>query len=79
MSDLVHAEILSFEVDTPDRAILTFTAKNMTCRLALGACQVEFIDTVAPRIRIAMEAGRLKRAAEEARVTAMCTDPLPPD
>lgn len=78
MSDLVRAEILSFEVDTPDRAVLTFTAKGLTCRLALGANQVEFLDTVSPRIRIAMEAGRMKRAAQ-APAPEPVTDHLPAD
>lgn len=74
MSDLVQAEILSFEVDTPDRAVLTFTSKTLTCRLALGPNQVEFLDTVARRIRIAMEAGRRKRAEDLDRDLV----PLPP-
>ena len=79
MTALIAAEILSLEIDTPDRAILTFTAQHLTCRLALGPNQVEFLDTTIPRIKIAMEVARQKRAEEEARVTAMFTDPLPPD
>jgi hypothetical protein len=78
MPDLIQAEILSFEVDTPDRAVLTFTAKGVTWRLAFGDCQVEFLRQVAPRIHIAMAAGRAKRLAEQEAADLVPVD-LPPD
>lgn len=82
MPDFIRAEILSFEVFSPDLAVLTYTARGATCRLAIGPCQVEFLDTVAPRIRHAMAAGRLKRAeAIDPDLVPLpaAPDPLPAD
>ena len=76
--ETVRAEIFSYEVECPDRAVLTFTAHGLKCRLALGINQAEFLRHAAPRVHVAMEAAREKRAAEQSAVEPV-TDPLPPD
>jgi len=63
VTDLPRADIVSFDVHSPDCAVLTYTAHGATCRIALGINQVEIIRLQSARVQIAMEAGRIKRGA----------------
>jgi hypothetical protein len=65
---------VSFDLCTPDRAILSFSIKGTLVRLAFSYEQTGILRTDASRVHHAMTAARQARVVEETK-----TDPLPSD
>jgi len=77
MSDVIRADIADLTVMSGDLVVLTYTVHGGVCRIGLAFTQVELIEAQARQARIAMQAGRDKRAAESAAEPV--TDHLPAD
>lgn len=54
MTDIPRAEIFSFEVETPDLAILTYVVHGAKVRVGVSPRQVELLEIMLPRVRCQM-------------------------